>query len=94
MHEKHKGHEAMHLEMIMILVFTLLIAQILLVEWKKRYYKSYALTSLIGLWLIPIVISVKSLWYRFIVIWIVFTILTFFIIRKCVNKPILGNTPR
>lgn len=42
MHEKHKGHDAMHMEMVLILVFTLLIAQIALFEWKKRHYKSYA----------------------------------------------------
>lgn len=42
MHEKHKGHDAMHMEMVLILVFTLLIAQIALFEWKKRHYKSYS----------------------------------------------------
>lgn len=44
MHEKHKGHEAMHLEMILILLVTLIIAQIALVEWKKRHYRSYSVT--------------------------------------------------
>lgn len=38
-HEKHKGHEQMHAEMFIILIFTLLIAQIVLVEWKKRHYR-------------------------------------------------------
>lgn len=44
MHEKHKGHEAMHLEMILILLVTLIIAQIALVEWKKRHYRSYSVS--------------------------------------------------
>lgn len=48
MHEKHKGHDAMHMEMVLILVFTLLIAQIALFEWKKRHYKSYAVRMTIG----------------------------------------------
>lgn len=44
MHEKHKGHEKMHLEMMLVLLFTLVIAQVALVQWKKRYYKSYLVT--------------------------------------------------
>lgn len=42
MHEKHKGHESMHAEMVIILIITLVVAQIVLVEWKKRHYKSYS----------------------------------------------------
>lgn len=42
MHEKHKGHDAMHAEMIIILLVTLIIAQVALVEWKKRHYRSYS----------------------------------------------------
>lgn len=41
MHEKHKGHDAMHAEMILILLVTLIVAQVALVEWKKRHHKSY-----------------------------------------------------
>lgn len=41
LHAKHKGHEAMHLEMVLILFSTLVVAQILIVKWKKHYYKSF-----------------------------------------------------
>jgi hypothetical protein len=41
LHAKHKGHETMHLEMILILLTTLVVAQILLVQWKKRHFGSY-----------------------------------------------------
>lgn len=41
MHELHRGHEAMHAEMLFILLGTLIVAQIALVEWKKRHNKSY-----------------------------------------------------
>ena len=47
MHEKHKGHEAMHSEMVLILFVTLIIAQITLVEWKKRHYKSYSVRRVV-----------------------------------------------
>lgn len=41
MHAKHKGHEAMHAEMVLILIVTLVIAQLVLVQWKQRHPKSY-----------------------------------------------------
>lgn len=41
MHELHRGHEAMHAEMLFILLVTLIVAQIALVEWKKRHCRSY-----------------------------------------------------
>jgi RING finger protein 121/175 len=53
MHEKHKGHDSMHAEMLFILIVTLIAAQFILFEWKKRHYKSYLFVSLLGLWLIP-----------------------------------------
>lgn len=45
MHEQHKGHDAMHAEMIIILLVTLILAQIALVEWKKRHYRSFSVSS-------------------------------------------------
>lgn len=41
LHEKHRGHESMHAEMALILIATLIVAQILLVQWKTRHFKSY-----------------------------------------------------
>lgn len=38
---KHRGHEAMHAEMVLILVATLVVAQIVLVQWKQRHHRSY-----------------------------------------------------
>ena len=39
--EKHRGHEAMHAEMILILFAAALIAQVVLVMWKLQHKKSY-----------------------------------------------------
>uniref|UniRef100_A0A8C6T522 Ring finger protein 121 n=1 Tax=Neogobius melanostomus TaxID=47308 RepID=A0A8C6T522_9GOBI len=41
MHAKHRGHEAMHAEMVLILIVTLVVAQLVLVQWKQRHSKSY-----------------------------------------------------
>ena len=41
LHEKHRGHESMHAEMILILFATLVISQIALVKWREIYPNSY-----------------------------------------------------
>ncbi len=41
MHEKHRGHESMHAEMVLILFATLVISQVALVKWRQVYPNSY-----------------------------------------------------
>ena len=41
LHAKHKGHEAMHLEMILILFATLAVTQLVLFKWKQYHSRSY-----------------------------------------------------
>ncbi|KAG8280317.1 hypothetical protein J6590_084593 [Homalodisca vitripennis] len=93
-HEKHKGHEAMHTEMVFILVFTVIVAQIALVEWKKRHHRSYQFATLFGMWIIPLGMCLKNQWWRFIFLWLVFSCITGLIVRKALEKPIQGTTPR
>lgn len=45
LHVKHRGHEAMHAEMVLILVATLVVAQIVLVQWKQRHHRSYNVSA-------------------------------------------------
>lgn len=94
LHEKHKGHEAMHAEMVLILIVTLVVAQILLVQWKQRYFRSYQRATLMGMWIIPVVFCIKFTWYRFIVMWSIFSAITSYIVFKATRKPVDGTTPR
>jgi len=41
MHEKHKGHDAMHAEMVLVLFVTLIVSQIVLVYWRTKHIKSF-----------------------------------------------------
>ncbi|XP_066257203.1 E3 ubiquitin ligase Rnf121 [Euwallacea similis] len=93
-HEMHKGHEKMHLEMILILFVTLLLAQVALIEWKRRYYRSYSIATLLGMWIVPVGICLRHLWWRFVFIWLLFSCITGLIFRKAMQKPLQGTTPR
>ena len=48
MHEKHHGHEHMHAMMLLILLGSMFIAQILLILWKKKSFKTYQNASMFG----------------------------------------------
>ena len=58
-HKAHKGHESMHAQMLLILMVTVLVAQIVLVEWRKRHFRSYQSCTLIAMWVIPLVLSLR-----------------------------------
>ena len=46
------------------------------------------------MWLIPVVLSIRFYWWRFITVWTVFSIITGFVSFKATRKPIAGTTPR
>lgn len=94
MHEKHKGHEKMHAEMVGILILSLIVAQFALLEWRRRHYRSYSIVSLLGMWIVPLAVCLRQQWWRFIFIWLLFSCITGLIFRKAVQKPLDGTTPR
>ena len=38
----------MHLEMLIVLITTLAVAQIILIQWKQRHFRSYQLVTTLG----------------------------------------------
>nr|XP_031536813.1 uncharacterized protein LOC102537798 isoform X4 [Vicugna pacos] len=94
MHAKHRGHEAMHAEMVLILIATLVVAQLLLVQWKQRHPRSYNMVTLFQMWVVPLYFTVKLHWWRFLVIWILFSAITAFVTFRATRKPLVQTTPR
>ncbi len=92
--EKHRGHDLMHAEMILILFGSILVAQIVLFVWKQRHFKSYQLVTLLGLWFIPIGVCVKMWFVRMILVWTLFSLVTLFIMYKATRRRISVRTPR
>ncbi|KAM4045560.1 LOW QUALITY PROTEIN: E3 ubiquitin ligase Rnf121-like [Anomaloglossus baeobatrachus] len=92
MHAKHRGHEAMHAEMVLILIATLVVAQLLLVQWKQRHPRSYNMVTLFQMWIVPVYFTVK-LHLRFLGVWILFSLVTAFITYKATRKPLEQTTP-
>ncbi|VDO62013.1 unnamed protein product [Schistosoma curassoni] len=72
----HKGHEKMHLEMFLVAFVSLLFCQLVLMFWKKRYFRSYQLVTLIAMWLVPFIYSVLAEFPRFIFVWVLFSLTT------------------
>uniref|UniRef100_A0A158Q813 RING-type domain-containing protein n=1 Tax=Elaeophora elaphi TaxID=1147741 RepID=A0A158Q813_9BILA len=81
LHEKHRGHEQMHMEIFLILIVTLVVAQIAL------------LCTLLGMWLIPVFICVQRYWWRFLITWIVYSMLSTVIWYRATRPQISGKTP-
>ncbi|EPY83487.1 RING finger protein 121 [Camelus ferus] len=84
----------MHAEMVLILIATLVVAQLLLVQWKQRHPRSYNMVTLFQMWVVPLYFTVKLHWWRFLVIWILFSAVTAFVTFRATRKPLVQTTPR
>jgi len=94
LHAKHKGHEAMHLEMVFVLFVTLAVAQLVIFKWKQYHQHSYQLFTLLGMWLIPVYFNIRLAWWRMMAVWSVFSVCTLLVIRRAAAQPLSPTTPR
>jgi len=92
--EKHQGHDLMHAEMILILFGSIMVAQILLFLWRQKHGKSYQTVTLFGLWVIPFLVSARMSFWRMLIVWMVFSLATFFVVYKATRRRLQVYTPR
>ncbi len=84
----------MHAEMILILFGSIFLAQILLFLWRQKHFKSYQLVTLLGLWLIPLGVCIKMWFIRMTIVWIIFSLITSFVVYRATRRRISVSTPR
>ncbi|XP_076446649.1 E3 ubiquitin ligase RNF121-like [Babylonia areolata] len=94
LHEKHRGHEALHGEVGVVVLVSLLLAQLAIMLWKRRHYSSYQRATLVGMWLVPMALCVRWAWTRFLWAWVLFSTITAVLCRRASRRPLAGTTPR
>uniref|UniRef100_A0A914MSY5 RING-type domain-containing protein n=1 Tax=Meloidogyne incognita TaxID=6306 RepID=A0A914MSY5_MELIC len=94
LHRKHQGHDAMHAEMFIVFIVSMVIAQICLMIWRRKHVRSYQIATLLGLWLIPLIICLQKFWWRFLLSWVLFTSASWYIWWRVNQTVIMGSTPR
>ena len=92
--EKHRGHDQMHLEMFIVMILAFVLGQALLVKWRLTYPRSYETVTLFGLWILPVVYCLRLYWWRFIAVWMVYSLGSGYIIFLATRTPLAGTTPR
>jgi RING finger protein 121 len=91
----HHGHETQHMEMFLIFIFAFIISKVIITLWKRNHAKSYNITTLVGLWIIPFLLAVyngRSI--RFEIIWTIFSLVNAYIVRIALQTPMKSLTPR
>lgn len=54
-----------------------------LVLWRKRHKRSYELATLLGLWLIPAIVSFQMSFWRFLAVHAIYTAVTGYYLARC-----------
>ncbi|XP_012922686.1 RING finger protein 175 isoform X1 [Heterocephalus glaber] len=94
MYKTHRGHESMHVEMVLVFLCALVIAQVVLVRWRQRHGRSYNLVTLLQMWVVPLYFTLKLHWWRFLSVWGTFSVVTSYTLFRATRKPLSGRTPR
>ncbi|CAD7698816.1 unnamed protein product [Ostreobium quekettii] len=72
----------------------IILAQSMLVWWKRAHKRSYELVTLIGLWLIPGFVCLEKHYWQFLTVWAFYSTVTGYILSLCLRKSLSQFTPR
>ncbi|EIE27720.1 hypothetical protein COCSUDRAFT_6996, partial [Coccomyxa subellipsoidea C-169] len=70
------------------------LAQSGLFWWKKKHKRSYELVTLLGLWIVPAVISFHFRFWRFLGVWTIYSGITLYMLSLCSVGRMERSTPR
>ena len=94
-HRFHTPEQEQRAATIFTCLFMLMIvAQMLLVYWKKKRYRSYQQVTLFGLWLIPFLFAEFLHFYKLLACWLTWTAGSSYIMYKATRRPVPDKTPR
>jgi RING finger protein 121 len=52
------------------------------------------MVTLCGVWLIPLYFNIRLKWFRMLIIWTLFSLMTAYIVFKATRQPLAPTTPR
>ena len=84
----------MHAEMVMIFFSMLVLMQVALLMWRRARPRSFNTATLVGLWLFPMLMSAYMAYWRFLVVWAVYTAINAYVIHGARQQPVQVGTPR
>lgn len=61
---------------------------------RSKHKRSYELVTLLGLWLMPAIFSFQLHFWRFIVLWALWSAITARLLSACMQKRMARTTPR
>jgi len=79
---------------ILGIFLVVVIFQLALLQWRKHYKSSFLVVSLLGLWLVPFLISIYHGYFRFLAIWTIYSIVNGYVLRLTMQQVIDPSTPR
>ncbi|CAL8463670.1 g3204 [Coccomyxa elongata] len=76
------------------IILTMILAQSGLFWWKKKHKRSYELVTLLGLWIVPAVISFHMRYWRFLSVWVIYSGMTLYMLSLCSVGRMDRSTPK
>ncbi|KAF1613653.1 UNVERIFIED_CONTAM: hypothetical protein FQV15_0005287, partial [Eudyptes pachyrhynchus] len=92
MHVKHHSCESMYMEMVLVFIATLVVAQIVLVQWKQRHF--LPTVTLLQMWVVPLYFTIRLYWWRPLSMRGILSVITSYITVRATCKPLSGRTPQ
>ena len=90
----HEDHESYHSLLLLILFVLMIGLQVGLFMWRKHRPMAFIRVTLVFLWLIPFCFSLYLLFYKFLLFWALFSLVTAYILRRSTEGPLQPSTPK